>query len=682
MKLKNLVHDFFHAPHDDHNHGGEENGQSDNASANDSMAEENTPLVVKQSTKQKKSVPPPQIPLHQKIAKLAQKYFCCIIPHEPYRAAAAGTVAGAMVGVICMFVPHVLFWGEAQLQTMIDKGRTPLPVFGKEDEPTAALTHLGYCMIDPKDGAAVRAGFGIGCSFLITTAKIVTTGLSLGTGIIGGHFWGPLFAGCVASHFLIDAFRLCDKTFGFGGSLAAYPCVAILCVMGSTHVVTFRAHMAIMLILTLTISAFDPEDGDNQSPGVAGDYSAVFPLLVISVFVSLMITRQTVFYSTQRSRGDIMALPEVLCEPGKEGMPMVLDYEPDDLMEDDDSDYSSDEGYQSDRDVVSPRRGFEKRGQSPYQEIVAQDAIEKDFNSMNSPVPPPAPPLPPQDTIRSERARATSRERANSQDSKSRSRGVSPLPPRPREKGKQTIHGDLPPSGPPSSIGADAGGSGDLGKLDSARLDELLAQPLDYQRPSTKARHRRIQSAPNANFNPRGGGKSNRFARARANSSFDNGEDSASNLGGSDAGSATGGGRGHLRSDSYGSQASGPLMRITSFGHLNDNKMQPSLTDQARLRSATSVIVESRHVRQGSMPIRLPRSRGHSRQNSSSSLLDASVGVPSGPPLSVAVAVADRNAVPASEVERAFSSAVNQQMVPGLHRSADGSNRYSPAPPE
>jgi hypothetical protein len=68
--------------------------------------------------------------------------------------------------------------------------------------------------------------------------------------------------------------------------------------------------MAIMLILTLTISAFD--QGDSSGTGyTAGDYSAVFPLLVVSVFVSLMISRGTVFYAAQRSRGDIMALPEV-----------------------------------------------------------------------------------------------------------------------------------------------------------------------------------------------------------------------------------------------------------------------------------------------------------------------------------------------------------------------------------
>jgi hypothetical protein len=177
-----------------------------------------------------------------------------------------------------------------------------LPIFGLGDEPTADLTALALCMIDPTDAAAVRAGYSMGCSALITIAKIVTTGLSLGTGIIGGHFWGPLFTGAAAAHFLTDLVKWLGLTYGLDTSLAAYPCVVILCTMASTHVVTFRAHMAIMLILTLTISAFDPEEGSDGINKVGGDYSAVFPLLVVSVFISLMMSRDTVFYGSQRSR--------------------------------------------------------------------------------------------------------------------------------------------------------------------------------------------------------------------------------------------------------------------------------------------------------------------------------------------------------------------------------------------
>jgi hypothetical protein len=104
-----------------------------------------------------------------------------------------------------------------------------------------------------------------------------------------------------------------------------------------------------MLILTLTISAFNPEDGETGS--VAGDYSAVFPLLVVSVFVALMLTRSTVFYPTQRSRGDIIAVPEVLCEPGMAGRPMVHDYENAAAAGDSDEYYETDDDDDSNKET-------------------------------------------------------------------------------------------------------------------------------------------------------------------------------------------------------------------------------------------------------------------------------------------------------------------------------------------
>jgi H+/Cl- antiporter ClcA len=341
MFLKHVVHDLFNA----HHHHGHDHGENEQDHENESLndlektklasagvhqngnIEETIPLVVHMDSEHDfKFGAHRSENLFERIGAFTKKVLSCGIKHEPTRAAVAGTLAGLVVGITCMFVPHVTFWGEAQLQTLIDKGRTPLPVFGEEHKSTIDLTAYGYCLINPKDASEVAAGFSIGCAALITSAKIFVTGLSLGTGIIGGHFWGPLFVGCAASHLLTDLANLMQRNLGFGEGLAAYPCVSILCMMGSTHVVTFRAHMAIMLILTLTISAFD--QGDSSGTGyTAGDYSAVFPLLVVSVFVSLMISRGTVFYAAQRSRGDIMALPQVLCEPGKEGAPLIIDYD-------------------------------------------------------------------------------------------------------------------------------------------------------------------------------------------------------------------------------------------------------------------------------------------------------------------------------------------------------------------
>jgi len=147
--------------------------------------------------------------------------------------------------------------------------------------------------------------------------------------------------------------------------------------MGATHVVTFRAHMAIILILTLTIDAFVPEDHALRNIKVAGDYSAVFPLLTVAVFVALQISRQMTFYEKQRSRGDIQALPEALCEPGKEGKPLVMDYDGK-VHALDESDYEYESDYESDDEHS------ESLNTNGIHTSLSQDDIEANFREINN----------------------------------------------------------------------------------------------------------------------------------------------------------------------------------------------------------------------------------------------------------------------------------------------------------
>jgi H+/Cl- antiporter ClcA len=162
--------------------------------------------------------------------------FVGVIPHTPTRAALTSTMAGIAVGITGIFLPHVMFWGEAQLQTLIDKRKTPLPIFGQGDDPTADLVAFGQCMMDQSR----ESGLSIGCSIAIVLAKIFVTGLSLGTGIVGGHFWAPLFVGAAASQFFTEFIGLSANWLGVSTTLTEYPCVALLCIMGATHVVTCK----------------------------------------------------------------------------------------------------------------------------------------------------------------------------------------------------------------------------------------------------------------------------------------------------------------------------------------------------------------------------------------------------------------------------------------------------------
>ena len=103
LKLKGLVHDFFHAPHDDHHHAHDEHATGDGTTDETTPEDEKTPLMKGSAIAANTKAIPAALRCHQRLVKSAQKYFCCVIPHEPTRAAAAGVVAGAMVGVICMF---------------------------------------------------------------------------------------------------------------------------------------------------------------------------------------------------------------------------------------------------------------------------------------------------------------------------------------------------------------------------------------------------------------------------------------------------------------------------------------------------------------------------------------------------------------------------------------------------
>lgn len=132
--------------------------------------------------------------------------------------------------------------------------------------------------------------------------------------------------------------------------------------------------MAIILILTLTIDAFVPEDSELRNLKVAGEYSAVFPLLTVAVFVALQISRQMVFYEKQRSRGDIQALPEALCEPGKEGKPLVMDYDGK-LHALDESDYDFETDSDDDMDTLNTEDNFTS---------LSQEDIEANFQDNNN----------------------------------------------------------------------------------------------------------------------------------------------------------------------------------------------------------------------------------------------------------------------------------------------------------
>ena len=182
--LKVWVHDWFRAPHNEiggSDHVAKEHHTEKDSTVFDGSAESVPLMPIKEKKFILKSQP------KMSLMECLKARFCLVIRSEAQRATLAGLLAGAIVGGVGIFVPHTMFWGEAQLQNLIDKGRTPLPIFGDGNELRAGFLAHAICMMDPTDHDAIRAGFSIQCSALIAVSKVFVIGLSIGTGIAGGR---------------------------------------------------------------------------------------------------------------------------------------------------------------------------------------------------------------------------------------------------------------------------------------------------------------------------------------------------------------------------------------------------------------------------------------------------------------------------------------------------------------
>lgn len=146
LRLKHRIHELFHT---EIKHG---KGESYNDTKS-FLPNERVPLFNSQSKL-----------IHNSSSKRPIQ-ASRLIQHGPKQAAASGVFAGVLVGITGMLIPHVMFWGEAQLQTLIDKGRTPLPVFGRAEEPSADLLALSYCVTSSdKKSDYLGSSFSFGCS--------------------------------------------------------------------------------------------------------------------------------------------------------------------------------------------------------------------------------------------------------------------------------------------------------------------------------------------------------------------------------------------------------------------------------------------------------------------------------------------------------------------------------------
>jgi hypothetical protein len=257
------------------------------------------------------------------------------------------------------------------------------------------------------------------------------------------------------------------------------------------------------------------------------------------------------------------------CQPGMEGRPLVVDY---DGMEGDSFSFGSRSGGSASNSGGSD---VELARSNPAEQLNARD-IERAFEDAS---------------------------RAARQGSGKTIKLDRPPPP-PHSEALQTIELE---------------GSFDHRKgkekvpVSSSRLDELLSQPIESRSRPTPPLHRRSQSAPVYEPPEKISGKDTVDIDLETKSSRGLESIESFRFDGPRERSNSGSNR-------------GSLVRINSFGEVQERDYQPSLLDQARLRSATSDAV-SRHRRIPSVTSSARPSPRHSRKNSESSVVSAS-----GPP--------------------------------------------------
>jgi len=172
--------------------------------------------------------------------------------------------------------PQSLFWGEEQVQELVDRGHSLLP---RTIVPGAMFISVPFNTVNI---------LGIGLTKLVALAICVCTGWP------GGVLFPLYYAGLAFGMVLSDLVYFVKPT------------LAMFCMMASMEVAILRTPWATMVILLIL-----------QAPIVSCPNSilAVAPLMLISCYTTLFLTRKYHYYphSMQRSRDDTVP-PETILQ--------------------------------------------------------------------------------------------------------------------------------------------------------------------------------------------------------------------------------------------------------------------------------------------------------------------------------------------------------------------------------
>jgi len=193
---------------------------------------------------------------------------------------------GALIGMLGVYFPHSLFWGDEQLQSIIDDGQTPLKWLWR----SSALDRLA---VTPTKGVHISHLGALG----LAVAKVCAIALSLGGGFPGGIIY-PLFVVGAATA------RAAQRLVAHSRSPAM-----TMCMMAATQAAVTRTPISTALILIVTARSFGGLRAERLHEVAV--MPVIFPLLVISVVMAMVVSNAITpnrYYERQRQRVGIKLL--------------------------------------------------------------------------------------------------------------------------------------------------------------------------------------------------------------------------------------------------------------------------------------------------------------------------------------------------------------------------------------
>jgi len=177
------------------------------------------------------------------------------------------TIGGFIIGWIGVIYPQTLFWSEGEMQTVLDRGITPLP----------HIQLLGVVPIGIPYSMWHMLGIGL--------LKFLAILVSICAGWPGGIIYPLFYAGASIGVFM-------------SLWIPISPSLVIMCMMASVEVAITRTPWGTNIILLLVTKTFL----------FSADHAmSIFPIITTAFYTSLFITRRIYFYpnTAQHSRRDI-----------------------------------------------------------------------------------------------------------------------------------------------------------------------------------------------------------------------------------------------------------------------------------------------------------------------------------------------------------------------------------------